>query len=675
MSKNVVQFLLKASEEDLKNFFAEEIAYCLSMCESGGEQEVCDKVRAQAEAWGQVIRPAERQTEGCRQQPLLRMMIDELREGRAANLEWDDLTFLCTAYEVMKGAVLQDQFARPLELLQPYLGALRARRDALEKTTLLPNLHQRVAFASEQDLKTRPAQEIRKFAGIDLSFRGPVYKHRGFLKIVGSVPDRCAVVVENGSIYVNGYVLGKVAVTGNCEVRETISGMVVSGQRAIRARGLLNQAVVVAKEGRVGCYMAQSPKLVFAGNQIRIAGTAIQGLYMAPRIRVAETVEGGEWHISAAMRAGLFVQTEQRPVTIVFRRGLSSLDYGEAIPSQARSLISARGRLLTHTDYLEQAVAMTNGELQLCINNILTYMCCGEQVQGVVDRIESVKGSISILDRIIAGSTLLKRFTAERARPAGGTGGSTEGDKELDLTLRELESDLRDMTKTGGVLQDLMTTWDTILAQFNTIGAQASSTKVARIMESVHHRLTVWTEQRRLLTSELSALQAKLSELAGKQALLERAQESNNLMGVLQQLIKVALTKPADTPLCQRARSPFVARILRKVQQQNTQLRYHERELGRERQRIKEISQQLEQEYHVPVPRQEKSIRLSSRFQGGGMLYYNGHRQSVDRELFESALPIDDSRGEVVAYRCGEDGQISQVEGEAEPETDADGED
>ncbi len=666
MNINLVNLLCEVPRGELGGYFAEEFAVAIAFCETGAAEDKAELLQQRAREWSEVVVPPERPTEGSRQQPLLRQMIDELQGEHTKELQWDELTFLCAAFKLMSNVFDRTQFNRPLELLEPYAARLQEVRSAQSPIEALPNLRKRVMVVTEADIRQAPHIEIRKFAGVDMAFRGPLLRHRGFLKVVGSVPDSCAVVVEEGSCYVNGFVQGKIAVTGNCEVRETIAGMVVSSQRAVRARGIINPAVVIAKTGRVGCFMSQSPKLVYAGNQIRIVDSAVQGVYYAPRIRVGQCIEGGEWHISAAMRCTVFRNSESRPLKIVFRRSLSCLDYGEAVPPPGRIMLSSCARLSNHSEYLEQILNAQRDDLDLLAENILTYLSCGEQVQELVAQLEAVKGRILILDRIISGSTLIKHFASERVRaagaPSGSGGGESEGDSELNNSLRDLDADLRSMVKNEEGPQELQRTWESVMAQFNTIGQQASASKVARIMEFVQRSLLAWSKQRAIMVEELAVLRQKLAGSAGELALVERARESKNAIGVLHQVLKAALSKPPDNALGVRARSAPVTRMVRSLHQKNERVHQYDQELGRERQRIRELAQQLDQQFHLPLPGQEECIQVAAQFEGGGTVCYNGHRQAVDDGLLESVQPIVDSAGEIITYRCKRGGEISLIE-------------
>lgn len=662
MNLNLVNLLCEAPREELKNFFTEEFAAALAFCQIGLAEDKRGPLQQRAQEWASIVQPPERPTEGSRQQPLLRQMIEELQQGHVDKLHEDERTFLRAAFKLMNSAMDRAQFKRPLELLAPFAEDMGVQRDSEHPADSLANLRRRVAMVTEADIKQAPTMEIRKFAGVDVAFRGKVLRHRGSLKVVGSVPDSCAVVVEEGSCYVNGFVQGKIAVTGNCEVRETIAGMVVSSQRAVRARGLINPAIVIAKTGRVSCSMAQAPKLVYAGSQIRVADSAVQGCYYAPRIRVEQSTEGGEWHISGAMRCGLFRHTESRPLKLVLRRSLSCLDYGEAVPTAGRVLMSSCARLSTHCEYLDQTLQAQRDDSDLLAENILTFLSCGEQVQELVGQMEAIKGRILILDRIIFGSTLIKRFASERAQPAGGSSSETEGDTELDNSLRDLDADLRSMVKNEEGSQELQHSWDNMMAQFNTIGHHASPTKVARIMESIQRSLLTWSKLRAGMIEELGILRQKLTGATGNVALVQRARDSKNAIGVLHQVLKAALSKPPDSSLGLRARSPAVTHMVRSLQQKTERVRYYEHELDRERQRIGDLAKQLDQEFHIPLPGQEEWIRVAAQFEGGGTIAYNGHRQAVDEDLLEHVQRIEHSGGKTVTYSCNREGDISLIE-------------
>ncbi len=99
-------------------------------------------------------------------------------------------------------------------------------------------------------------------------------------------------MVGNGDCVVDGFVLGRVAATRSCEVRDNIAGVVVR-DGDIRARAIIDNAKAIAKAGRIFCRNAQSPRLVFAGSAFEIRGSTLQGAYVAPSISIAGDAFGG----------------------------------------------------------------------------------------------------------------------------------------------------------------------------------------------------------------------------------------------------------------------------------------------------------------------------------------------------------------------------------------------
>jgi hypothetical protein len=658
MSAALVKLVSETAKNDLNGFFAEEIAYCMVLCASGDTNPFMSAMATQAALWSEIVTPPERPTEGSRQQPLMREIIDDLEENKIEGFHWEELAFLCTVHDIMAQAADISQFSRPLELLRPHMEACRARRDKLPVSPGIPALKARITVVAEGDILDRPIQDLRKFAGVELSFRGPVFKHRGFLKIVGNVPDSCAVVVESGTCYVNGFVLGKIAATGNCEVRETISGIAISAQRAVRARSILNQAVIIAKNGRVGCFSTQSPKIVYAGTQIRIVENAVQGHYCAPRIRVGGNVDGGDWHISATMRGGSFLHSDERPLAIIFRKSLSCLDYGEAIVPQGRATMSTRNRLLSHIDHLEKSISQWRAGLQASAEIVLLYMCCGERIQQLISEVEGLQNRAAILDRIISAGSLLKRVGTERARLSRAADRLAGTDTGIEQVLSELASELRNLARDNENFQEIHQTWEHMMGQFNAISPEASMTKISRLLDSTLERLDTWTRQRRALAQELEVKQGELGEMAGQQEILEKARSSGNLVPILHQVLRAALTKDSQSVTGQRVRSSFVTHMVRDIEKRSNRLKIQERQVGRQRQQVKETEGRLIKDFHVPLPSAEKENTITGVFAPGGRIYVNDHQESIETILLGQGIEMKDSQKKKATYRCRENGDV-----------------
>ena len=195
--------------------------------------------------------------------------------------------------------------------MAPKMEAIKSLRESREPVRGLPAVLKHVGVATEASILAATRRTIGNFGGLALSFRGPVLRHGGSLKIIGDIPDGAAVVVEGDACYVAGYVLGNLLVSGHTEVRENISGLLITQRGNIRARGIVNRATVIAKLGRIRIGAAEGPDLVYAGTQLRIDERTRLGHYLAPRIRVDGEVTGGEFAVTTRLQALQFNHTDR----------------------------------------------------------------------------------------------------------------------------------------------------------------------------------------------------------------------------------------------------------------------------------------------------------------------------------------------------------------------------
>ena len=291
MSEPLVQYALAASPEQLLALPLEDMALCQAWYNAQPAETRADpdyrELPGRIAQWTADKVHVPRATDGARQQPMLRHCMDALERRGVDALHRDELDFLFFLHALIKRAKVRSQFQRPLDRITPHIDAIGRRRETLPVEPGLKNLQQHVLVVTESTLQAARSREIRMFGGLREAFRGPVLSHTGTLKIVGDIPDGTAVVVEGGTCYVGGYVLGRLLVSEHAEVQENIAGLLISQRGNIRARGIVNRASVIAKRGRIACGAVQTPHLVYAGTQIRIRESATQGTFFAPRIRVA----------------------------------------------------------------------------------------------------------------------------------------------------------------------------------------------------------------------------------------------------------------------------------------------------------------------------------------------------------------------------------------------------
>ena len=295
MIERLIIYVSQRTPEEVVKLGVEDVALCSVWLQSSEGGRADPALRRSIEdtvaAWTDGAQSAPLDTEGRRQEPVLRELIGEMQGARIGRLARAPLAFLCTVLDLIQRVPDPASYGRLFELLSPHDRAMTIRRDSLEPARSLDALFKHVTIVTQKELREAAHRLVKVFAGIEMLCRGPVYTDNGHLKITCDVPEDCILVVEKGSCNVCGYVMGRVAAKAHCEVRENISGVVVVREGNIRARNLLRNAYVVSKEGNVFCRDAQDPTLVFAGTTLRIRKGVAGGRYTASTIAVAARPE------------------------------------------------------------------------------------------------------------------------------------------------------------------------------------------------------------------------------------------------------------------------------------------------------------------------------------------------------------------------------------------------
>ena len=609
MFDRFVEFAAEAQPEEVRALSVEDMAVCVAWYQSyandPAKQAVCQGLQEATERWLAEMEPLDHKSEGSRQQPLLRGLVDKLQDRPPEAFQRDELDFLCICYDLMQRADRPDFFARPLGLLGPHVDKLQGRREALRVAPGLPALAARVTFLVGKELEAAPAREVRLLAGIELPSRGPVYTHAGDVKVVDYVPENCTLVVEQGACYVGGFVLGRVLATGQCEVRENISGVAIVTQGDIRVRNIINKALVVAKLGQVRCRSVQDPNLVFAGEGIWVAESATMGCYIAPRIEVVEEVMGGELHISERLSARCFRPSLTHELSIVLRRELSCEDYGEELRLEARQLIARRARLKGRLRGLEQIVGLVEEESDHCALSALMFLCGGDRTKELLEEIQAARHRLAFLERIITGLRTLSGTAqsnlalVEGPRPGGAeellrpVSTSSSSIQEVELELKAVESE-------GAVDKELARERDEMLAIGKTLTNEASNRAVTSMsLDRLQQKESTWVAERQDLVATVEAKQRGLRRLLGHMDLLEQAGAAASKVQVLQRLVALAKERPPNDPLAVRFKAGFVRVMLRTIQTRLDRARRYKHLAEDVRAELRDVQRQLRQDYQV----------------------------------------------------------------------------
>lgn len=430
MISRLLEFIASLTPEKVATISLQDIAlgrtwYRANITTSGVAEQYVFLPKAVA-AWGasQLLPVGAQQgeqspTEARRTQWLLRDLIDQLKQSGVPSLQPDELLFIDQVYDLATHAAAPQRFERVRGLLQPFIEAIQTCLKNVLIPNDLPSVSRRIVFANQEDLEKSRPREIKVFCGIEMPSLGPVFTAQGHLKIFGSVPENCTVVVDGGCCCVEGYILGKVAATRHCDVRENISGVVIVRQGDIRARNIIDKAYVVSKQGRVICRRVQNPNLIFAGVEIRVRDHALLGTLMSPRIRIDGDARGGTYHGTRTIAAQRFCNTASAHARIVLRRELSCIDYGEALSDDAVRLIKRQRLLKYRIKDLSRLLRQNMEEAESLAASTIFYLMTPGDVQKTVEKHQAAERRLAVLLRLMQGLQVLAFAAEEKLVPSG----------------------------------------------------------------------------------------------------------------------------------------------------------------------------------------------------------------------------------------------------------------
>lgn len=604
----------------------EDVALCSAWHTSNRDRP---KIREMAaglpeaiELWVEHIPGDTVETEGRRQQPVLREVMGLLLDGRLGAMRRSQLDFLCTAQDLIERAAAPEPLDRVRQLLEPHRRDMRARRKALPLAPGLPDLSKTTGVAVTADLLAAPVRMIKFFAGIELPCRGPVFTHDGDLKIVGEIPDECIVVVDQGSCTVSGYVMGKLAARHNCEVRDNISGVVVVREGRIRTRNILGRALVVSKAGDVACRDAQAPELVFGGARVSIAEASIAGVFVGRRIDVGGEADGGRFEASETLTAKRLRHSERRPLSVVLRSHLSCEDYGAIVEPEARRLLSRAARFQRQLDSVKQMIQASEFESEQLATNAVLYLCAGKDVRARIEASDVARRRLAALNRIIAGYAALSA-TVEEDMVAFGRKGSRAAepastDPQDGSALSELDAELRQLASDGALDPDLSAEYEEMVGMNATLESKKRDRKlVSSIFLRLQDKVGGWIDERKRLLEQVQRTEQEL----GKVLEAANAAGKGSKPVLLKKLIDAARQRGAGDPLFERASSPFVRTMVRTLGTRAERLRAHREKADAIRHELRAVNDQLRTEFLMVSPFDNPDgvtrPQVTARFTGG----------------------------------------------------------
>ncbi len=506
-------------------------------------------------------------TEGRRHQSLLRELVLLVQSARITMLARDELDFLARTRELVLATANSKAFSRVEELITPHIKTIESRREYLSPDLGLKALTERLQVVSSEDIQLARASDTKTLAGVALPSRGPVFRRNGQLRVLGDVPEGCTVIVENGDCVVDGFVLGRVAATNSCEVRDNIVGAVVVRDGDIRARAIINNATAIAKTGRIYCRATQSPRLIFSGSDLEVKGDALQGNYIAPSIQIEGEAFGGQYDITRQVESARFKCTDARPLTIIFRKGLSCRDYGEAPGKEMSRALSKALRLRRSRAHGLRTTQLAAREAEQFASSALMYILGGDKIKKNLADTLAAQRRLDVLSRIISGMRFLYTAAQEHLEARQSNEGiAREGTEEFQSSLSELMSDFPELQGEDPLDSDLVERKAHVLQLKNDLsGAIKNPAFVAKILIELEDNLREWFEEAKTLATFIQSNEKRLHESVGWKHL--KALEGENVIKVtaLRQVVKAAENLPRGDAVAMRAQSTFVRLMLRNI--------------------------------------------------------------------------------------------------------------
>lgn len=667
MIERLVEHALGLSEEEREDLTVQDIALCRVWYEgrngdASAEVPGAEGIPALVDAWLAQPISDPLKTEGRRHQTLLRDLLGELQDARVGSLARDEVEFLIAVYTLAESAEDKQRCKRVHELLTPYIKVVKKRRGILKPVPGLDTLSEKLHVVKSEDILKSPSREVNILAGIELASRGPVLSHKGHVRVLGNVPENCTVVVEGGGCVVDGFVMGRVAATGICEVRKNISGVVIVGEGDVRAMNIVDNAYIVAKLGNVFCRGAENPTLVFAGNRIDIRGKANRGQYLAPSIEVEEEAIGGEFHITDWISAEYYRQSQHAPLRIIFRRRFTCRDYGQVPSREMRRRLSEAMRLRQRLNCAKELREMASEEAEQLAANALMFMLGGDDVKKILDDTLKAQGRINVLNRIILGFGSLYKLT-QRSIESDGIDDEEE-EAYTDDAMAQLEEAGQEEARESGN-EDLAKEGAAILTmKIELQQVRSDRRKLTIMLGGVQERLAGWVKESKVLAQRI----AQNEQLIQKQLNWERFTSEGNdatKLVMLRRILAATKKKDFDSPLRARMNSNYIRLMLRTIRLRLDTAASSRQSIHPLRTAFKAMSERIWDDFQVRIVEKEddplRGATARGRYETNIKLHSESPTLNSDQKPQEGTYFVTPASGDrVTTYAC-RSGSILEV--------------
>ncbi|MFA6244459.1 MAG: hypothetical protein WC655_26185, partial [Candidatus Hydrogenedentales bacterium] len=613
-------------------------------------------------------------TEGRRHQWMLRELIKLMDVNSISAFSWDEAHFLCRVHDLTRRVPDPDLFKRVRELVGKKLGELHVRVQTMPLTPGLPVLSERLHVVTSADLLRARPREVKLFAGISKPGRGPVFTHKsGHLKVLDSVPENCTVVVENGSCSVEGFVMGKVAATQHCEVQENISGMVVVRQGDVRARNIIVRAYVVSKWGNVYCVNAESPELVFAGNEIRVEASALTGRYIAERIRVKGEIFGGQFEASTLLTATRFRRSETRDLAIVLRRELSCQDYGEEPGQDAAKFLARAARLRRQLSNERTAIDYASQEAEHAASCALVYLNAVENMHPIAERLHKAEHRLALVNRILSAMQTLEVMAEDRLNVATRRSGDTmdmpdtTGGDEPFLQLEAIHAEIAGIKDEGQLDRDINDEFAELSVMKDRLfSATSDQRRIAGHLMQMREKLTQWRREHNDLMQTIGHYEKELRGAAQQENADESEASSRSKVLLLRRILAAVRERGlgTDENVARKLQSVPMRMALRTVNNSLARMANHESNVAALQHELAEVARLLRKDFQIiigeGIDHGQGPPRVSGLFDAGVKIFADPFLVNDPQPPVGSHVRTPEDRGMPRTY-CRQDGYIVEI--------------
>jgi hypothetical protein len=647
--QRLIDFVVSQGDGRTFKLSLQDIAVCHLWITTGHpEPTVADALSAVVHRWLRSPDMPELATAGRRHQLLLRTLIDAAQKKRLETLTGDETAFLCTVYELISKVHDRRLFQHVEVLLREHMRALADRRAVREPAPGLGSLNARVHYATEEDIRRAPQSQIRLLAGIEMPCRGPVFRDSGHLRILGDIPDNCTVVAEDsGSCCVDGYVMGRVLSKRQCEVRYNISGVAIVLDGHIRARGIINNAIAIAKMGTVHCVNAQGPRLVFGGKSISVAETAMMGRFITREMIVGRDVRGSHIEVAGAAEAPWFRHLGMSNMTIVLRRELSCADFGEVTGAELNQLLSRAYQLRRRARNLGHLATAARHEANHTAQSVLMMLFGGGEVQKRLESFLRAQRRHRFVCNVVENLRGMLDYAQESHH--------APDDDDDDLTTLSLDGDAA-LEKDDADLIAARADAAKLHRSLRSRSLDRRQTKL--VLDEIRTRLSAMHALRNQLAEQMAAEERGIQNIEKYEQILAGSGAESTKLDVLNKILPALQNQPPESTVGKRLRSPFVVRALRTMDRAVHHANSFEQKLKENLADFHAVSDRLGKDFQIRVlenPEDEQvTARVTGRFEAGTRIYMNAYAENLSELPEGSVLTAPDDNAVRTYIRSGD---------------------